>query len=127
MIQIYEHKSDNKRKAIVRWIDSVGNDGLNVRIVHMLPIEREGNKKYLCLKCRCLTKLGETRKTTFAVKFEKVEEAEEFEMWWYKLNGEIYQWVQESKRKEEKYEQLPMDNVVNVGDDNVESYFKNKL
>ena len=75
----------------------MGVDRLNGRILHGLPILRRNihgipilrrNKSVYFEKSSTTTR-GNRRTTTFALKFETIDKAEEFEVFWLSLNGSI--------------------------------------
>ncbi|OEU09664.1 hypothetical protein FRACYDRAFT_247919 [Fragilariopsis cylindrus CCMP1102] len=82
---------------VARWTNYMRNDGLNGRILPGLPILRQHDSVYF--KTSSTTTLGDRRKAPFCLKFETVEEAEEFEMWWLLKNGSIASWKEEDKKK----------------------------
>ena len=78
--------------TVVRWLNYAGDDGLNCRILNLLPIHRGRDKTEFFFKSASTTTQGISRKPLFALKFEKLEDANEFEMWWLSLSGQIDEW-----------------------------------
>ena len=98
IIQVQTNKDGNEI-TVVRYINRMGLDGLNGRILPGLPICRERNSKEVYFKTSSTTTVGTRRKAPFAFKFRTVEEAEEFEMWWLFKNGSIDAWKEQDAKK----------------------------
>ena len=82
---------------VARWTNYMRVDGMNGRILPGLPILRQHDSVYF--KTSSTTTRGIRRKAPFCFKFETVEEAEEFEMWWLLKNGSIASWKKEDTQK----------------------------
>ena len=84
---IKEHISQDGSIYVVGWRNYMGVDRLNGRILHGLPILRQNKSVYF--KTSSITTRGDRRNTTFGLKFETVDKAEEFEVFWLWLIGSI--------------------------------------
>jgi hypothetical protein len=94
-VLIQVHKPNDRTKqdiVVVRWQNHIGKDGLNCRILKGLPIRRGEDSTEFFFKSASTTTAAISRKTIFALKFESVDDADEFEMWWYMLSGQITEW-----------------------------------
>ncbi|OEU11256.1 hypothetical protein FRACYDRAFT_246369 [Fragilariopsis cylindrus CCMP1102] len=88
IVTIQEQVSQDGSVYFVRWRNYMGVDRLNGRILHGLPILRQNKSVYF--KTSSITTRGDRRNTTvFGLKFETVDKAEEFEVFWLWLNGSI--------------------------------------
>ena len=94
IVTIQEQVSQDGSVYVVNYM---GVDRLNGRILHGLPILRRNihgipilrrNKSVYFEKSSTTTR-GNRRTTTFALKFETIDKAEEFEVFWLSLNGSI--------------------------------------
>jgi hypothetical protein len=91
--------------VVVRWTNYMGLDGMNGRIIPGLPILRGENSKEVYFKTSSTTTRGARHKAPFVFKFETVDEAEEFEMWWLLKNGSIASWKADDKAKDKAKEE----------------------
>ena len=112
-------KQINKDGAIVfvvRFTNYMGADGLNGRIIPELPILRGKNSKEVYFKTSSTTTSGSRYKAPFLLKFETVDKAEEFEMWWLMLNGSIVAWKEEDAKKKEGGKKSNSNNIAPLQD-----------
>ena len=97
---IQQHvNQDGTTVLVVRWTNFMGADGMNGRILIGLPIQRNGRAVYF--KTSSTTTLGNRYKAPFCFKFETVDAAEDFEMWWLSKNGSIASWKANDANKKE--------------------------
>ena len=82
---------------VARWTNYMRVDGMNGRILPGLPILRQHDSVYF--KTSSTTTRGIRRKAPFCFKFETLDEAEDFEMWWLSKNGSIASWKESDKAK----------------------------
>ena len=98
-IQEQVNQEDKSTDFVVRFTNYIGADGLNGRILPGLPIHR--NAKVVSFKTSSKTTGGTRYKAPFVLKFETIEEAEEFEMWWRLKNGSTASLKADDNAKEE--------------------------
>ncbi|OEU11656.1 hypothetical protein FRACYDRAFT_244774 [Fragilariopsis cylindrus CCMP1102] len=98
-IQEQVNQEDKSTDFVVRFTNYIGADGLNGRILPGLPIHR--NAKVVSFKTSSKTTGGTRYKGTFVLKFETIEEAEEFEMCWRLKNGSTASLKADDNAKEE--------------------------
>ena len=87
IVTIQEHVSQDGSVYVVGWRNYRGVDRLIGRILHGLPIFRRNKCVYF--KTSSITIRGNRRTATFDLKFETVDKADEFEVFWLSLNGTI--------------------------------------
>jgi hypothetical protein len=87
IVTIQEHVSQDGSVYVVGWRNYRGVDRFIGRILHGLPIFRRNKCVYF--KTSSTTIRGNRRTATFDLKFETVEKADEFEVFWLSLNGTI--------------------------------------
>ena len=110
---------------IVRWLNYAGDDGLNCRILNLLPIHRGGDKTEFFFKSASTTTKGISRKTVFALKFEKLEDANEFEMWWLSLSGQIDKWNKNTEISTNVASKASNQNKDAVDESKIDYFFNN--
>jgi hypothetical protein len=128
VLQIYiqVHSKDGEPDIVIcKWQNYMAKDGLNARIIPMLPIER-GLAGEFFFKSLSTTTFGITRKTIFALKIPCLKEAEEFHMWWLHFNGQIKAWWEAGDRganeRSDIFSDLPMKNVESIISINTEFF-----
>lgn len=99
IIQIQENADiDEDPVAVVRFELRHGVDVLNSRITKGLPIHRSDDKTVLFKSVSTSTGCIR-RKTVHLVKFDSVEDTDDFLMWWYAKNGSIKAWLGDDSGK----------------------------
>ena len=99
IIQVQEN-ADGKQDsvAVVRFVLRHGQDVLNARILHGLPVVRKDSNTVFFKVCS--TSNSRVRcKTIHVLKFDKEEDADNFLMWWYAKNGSIKAWLREDSNQ----------------------------
>ena len=111
----------------MKWLNYVGKDGLNARILPNLPIHRGAAGEFY-FKSISSNGGSHTRKTIFALKIKDQKEANDFHTWWLRFNGSLDPWFRAtekaaSERSGKILEILPdlpefmTDSVVSISDD----------
>ena len=99
IIQVQENADGKKDSvAVVRFVLRHGQDVLNARILHGLPVVRKDSNTVFFKVCS--TSNSRVRcKTIHVLKFDKEEDADDFLMWWYAKNGSIKAWLGEDSNQ----------------------------
>ena len=99
MIQMQENSDNTEGSvAVVRFVLRHGQDVLNARILNGLPIYRSAENEIL-FKSASTSTYKVRWKTAFRIKFETVDDTDDFLMWWYAKNGSIKAWIEESSNE----------------------------
>jgi len=94
IIQVQEDALDARKQiAVVRFDLRHGQDVLNGRILHGLPLNRV-DEKTVDFKCASTSTRNVRHKTINRVQFQTVDDTDDFVMWWYAKNGSIKEWRQ---------------------------------